>query len=237
MIKYLVSLALLLFALDAQTTSEKNAGMDFFKLIGYVKVQGEEIQFETHFGGDTALEFTTSRERPDAIYDLANDSWICETFKKVIALPDCEMWAKKSSELTMESIRKSTDKEAIEFTNSLIKPNFVVELKNEVLTISNSHLTYILSAPINVDPKRKDRFFKYDKLNAYRKAMIQKQVPPFAQIRVDEEVLKTGKFFSELSVQIKPPKQDIKFILKFEIKDLSADEIDNFGVALKTKYE
>jgi hypothetical protein len=144
---------------------------------------------------------------------------------QTIRWQDCEDWAKASVERTRKSLASSSDQTFNKFAELLLDPKFVVTSDAESVTLSNDVMTYRASQPMPLDAQQRKMFFTYDRLNAYRKALAERKVPPTPQIAVDDELDKREFAPGVIDFSLKTPNGTTAITIKAHIVDLTPDEL------------
>ncbi|MGE3315690.1 MAG: hypothetical protein AB7O26_11305 [Planctomycetaceae bacterium] len=198
-----------------------------FKIAMELKTEEKTVQVDVFFVGDSAVEMDP--EDPNsaaAIYDLKNLSWYDVAGKNRVTIADCEKWAASSLKRSQNSLRRLEDPQQREFLSALYVPRLKVtepkDEKNE-LVVNNAVVEYrITSAEKHALPQR-NRYFIYDRLNAYRKAFVNK-APPFAQLELDRILESREVFPGTMATTIKSPYAEVRLDTKMRLIELTADE-------------
>lgn len=116
----------------------------------------------------------------------------------------------------------------------MIEPNFQVqELPNGDLSISNSRLKYVIKPDKEISKEMLKKYYEYDRLNAYHKAMTEKAFPPTPQLAVDEILLKRNLFPKKLAATIWSPNGDVKIGATTRIEILDSREKADAEIAIE----
>ena len=190
------------------------------------------------FSGKYALSTLVDQSDPEkpnwssaVLYDLERMAWHDNDRKAWIDMASCRAWEKASIEKTRESLASSRDAEVNAFVEAAIDPRFNVQLnQNGTLTISNSHLTYSIIPDEDFALEQTERYFAYDRLNAFHKALTEKQLPPTAQLEVDNILLQKQVFPKQMNGRMLTRDGYVRF--KTEIKSASFQPDDANRVAL-----
>jgi hypothetical protein len=181
--------------------------------------------FESHY----AVEFgNKGHEKLVVVYDLDSKSWTDFDPPRIVRKTDYEEWFRRSEEKSRKSLASTTDVELKKFASAMLDPKFKESSSQDSITLENDVVKYEFSKPISLSDSQRKRFFEYDRLNAYRKAILERKFPPFAQVAVDD-VLESRKFVPSLSVMsIRPPipnpKASVRLSLEYRV--LPFDEAD-----------
>ena len=132
-------------------------------------------------------------------FDVREPSWQDENSKRWVKLSQCENWAKNLKEKSANS-KAEVPKEMREFVAWSLDPKFEINVKDSTLYFKSGQVDY------KIDTVKTDRdltdFYKYAKLNAYKKAMTQRQTPPFAELKVNEELERRNLIPKMMEIQI-----------------------------------
>lgn len=195
-----------------------------FKIAMELKTEEKTIEVDVFFIGDSAVEMDP--EAPGsaaAIYDLKNLSWYDVAKKKTTTIADCEKWAESSLKRSQLSLRKLNDTQQRVFLSALYVPRFTPEMVKNELVLKNDAVEYRIANPEKHPANQRNRYFAYDRLNAYRKAFINK-APPFAQLELDKALQAREIFPTVMSATIKAPYSEIRLDCKMKVVDLTAEE-------------
>jgi hypothetical protein len=116
-----------------------------------------------------------------------------------VSLDQCETWAKETKEKSSKSKVSIPDKirPFIEWT---LNPTFDVKATDTALTLTSGKVDYEITG------EKSDRdltnYFRYARLNAYKKAMTERKFPPFAELKVLKELEQRKMIPTEMEVRI-----------------------------------
>ncbi|RXK56673.1 hypothetical protein ESB00_12625 [Oleiharenicola lentus] len=145
---------------------------------------GRQLVANVVFDGDRVLEFGPEiSNAPLAIFDLSAPAWTDTATGKRITLAEARAWAGNTKAGAESSLARVTDPDQRAFVQSLLTPDFVVSKSGDGVTLKSRFLNYIASAPLTLNGDLKKRLLVYDTLNAYRKAMAPRQLPPLHPAR------------------------------------------------------
>jgi hypothetical protein len=171
--------------------------------------------------------------REGVVFDLQNHAWHHPGKNAWVSLNDCREWerlSKKKSKLTMWL----APKEEREFLQTMLDPAFeVTELRTGELQISDGGLQYTVTPGKDVSAEVLQNFYRYDQLNAYHKAMTDKQLPPTAQIALDAILSKRGVFPAKLNAKIRSAAGDVLITVTTLIRAPSDDESGYIRAAIQ----
>jgi hypothetical protein len=208
--------------------------MDPFKCEITLHVGDDSYRFDTYFQDEYAVELDANNEsRVAAIYNLTDGSWRDANTGQEITLQTCEQWARASSEMSRKSLAQATDTNLKRFVELSLEPKFEVIEGNGEITLQNDVLMYRVSNPVPLSELQRQRFFAYDRLNAYRKAMTERKLPPFPQLAVDDEIERLEFVPGQIDVEIVTPSGDIEMTIELRIADLSDAEASRARDAIR----
>lgn len=154
--------------------------------------QEYEITFRSD-GEDIALiELTITSDTATAKggdvterFDLKQQRWQHNESKQWVTLSQSEAWAKQSKEKASSSVVSIPEKMR-SFIRWSLDPTFETTASDTTLTLTSGQVDY----KIVVEKTDRDltTYFQYAKLNAYKKAMTERKLPPFAELRLIEEL-------------------------------------------------
>lgn len=169
----------------------------------------------------------------EGVFDLQNNAWHDPVKNIWVSLNDCrerEQLSKKKSKLTMWL----APQEEREFLQAMLDPAFdVTELVTGELQISDSGLQYTVTPSKDVSAELLHNYFRYDQLDAYHKAMTEKQLPPTAQIALDAILSKRGVFPAKLSARVWSAAGDVLITATTQIRPPSDEESGYVGAAIQ----
>jgi hypothetical protein len=153
------------------------------------------------------------------VFDLEKMAWYEEKLGEWVDMKTCQNWEKASIERTKGSIEKIPDSATRNFIEASINPKLQTRKDQDgSLTISNDFLKYVIRPIEKPTPHQLVRFNAYDRLNAYHKAMHDRQLPPTAQIAVDDVLAKEKSVPKQLVTTIKTPNGEVVATLDLEME-------------------
>jgi hypothetical protein len=148
---------------------------------------------------------------PFTAFDLAKMTWQDSENRVLIDVSSAQAWEKSSIERTKATLSRESDPAVRAFVESMITPNFqIMPTSDGTIIAANSHLRYTVTPYSNVPIDQCHRFFLFDRLNAYQKAMTDRQLPPTAQLAIDDILLRKNIVPRMLAISIKTPSGDVK---------------------------
>jgi len=159
-----------------------------------VQARGEEYTITLEANSEKIAEVALSIDGEQAVakvdgitelFDLKNMRWQDEDTKRWVTLAQCEKWAKESKEESLSSTAQVPENVRA-FGEWTLDPKFEIAATDDTLTLTSGKVDY----QIAVEKTDRDltNFFRYARLNAYKKAMTQRKLPPFAELLVNEEL-------------------------------------------------
>lgn len=183
--------------------------------------------FRAHivFVGDLAFEYgPVLTASPDATFELVSDSWIEGDSGTRITLAQAQEWAEASRIKARASLDRVTDPGQRAFAEELLSPSFVISKAPGRLHLKSRFLGYSASEPLEIPTTIRRQIFAFDVLNAFRKAMVLRQTPPFVQLEVTR-VLREEAFLPGLLVtDITTPNGSVRVTIRYSISSLTPEE-------------
>ncbi len=186
---------------------------------------GQSLGAVIVFDGQQAFEYGPNIEgAPLATYNLATPGWTEANGQKV-SLEQAKAWAAASKQRALGSIGRVTDPGQRAFTEMLLNPTFSVAADaKQVRLFSPPYLSYSASEALSLEPAAAQAFYAYDELNAYRKAMVLRQAPPFAQLTVTGILQDKGFFPGKLVMQLTTPNGAVEVVTSMNWAPLTPEE-------------
>jgi hypothetical protein len=132
-------------------------------------------------------------------FDLRNQRWQHDGSKEWVTLSECESWAIQSKDKSQTS-SASVPEQIRPFVEWSLDPTFDVVSTNGILTLTSGQVDYKIAV------ERYDRdlanYYRYARLNAYKKAMTARKLPPFAELLVLDELERRNVMPKTMQVQI-----------------------------------
>lgn len=216
----------------AGTPSPEAAAVLPFKVRYTLELQEGLLTGQTYFLGDYVVEMVPGSDEPDAIFDLSRMSWREMDDGRTIAYSDCEAWLDSSAAKTRESLASMPEGAEKRFVQSLLDPALEVELVEGALTLRNEFLVYeVLTSPFLL-PYDLHRFYLYDRISACRKAMVLREVPPYAQHQVSAELESRGLFPDEIRLTIETSTGKTRFRTSYAVESMTDAEVERVRALL-----
>jgi hypothetical protein len=170
----IVFLALLIFAVGGTSFASE--------LKVAVRVNGElsgEILLQIEGGFAKAKVGDETEE-----FNLKDLCWLEPSSSKWVTLDQCKTWAEQSKAKSLASV--ATVPASIQaFMQWSLNPAFEVERRDNTLRLSSGQVDYLVEGQASKNAVTE--FFRYATLNAYKKAMSERKLPPFAELKAISE--------------------------------------------------
>ena len=132
-------------------------------------------------------------------FNLKQMSWLDERTNRWISLAQCKEWAEQSKASTLKNTN-SIPAEVRSFLLWSLDPTFKVQKSKETLRLISGRVDYVISGAAST--MNVDQYYRYAVLNAYKKAMIEKQLPPFAELKAIDQMKTLGCIPRRISITI-----------------------------------
>jgi hypothetical protein len=162
-----------------------------------LKTNGESaaeisLRIEGDFATTKVMEIT---ER----FNLKEMSWLDSTGSNWVTLEECKKWA-EASKIKSSKSAEFAPKEIRQFILWSLNPIFNVEKQNDVLRLTSGQIDYMVEG--QASKKSVENYFRYALLNAYKKGITEKKLPPFAEIKAVAEMEKLGYITCKINITI-----------------------------------
>jgi len=118
-------------------------------------------------------------------FDIKRMRWFDEKSLQWVTLADSKKWASRSKAQT----KKSADSAAGHVRPFLLwslEPSFKVDKSNGSLRLTSGQVDYVIEG--EASKTNVDEFFRYAVLNAYKKAMTERKLAPFSELKAIAEM-------------------------------------------------
>lgn len=172
------------------------------------RLSAQEYTIDLESGGKQMAVIELSIDKDEATakvgditerFDLKNQRWQHADSKQWVSLAQCEAWAQQSKDKSSKSAASIPEK-IRPFVEWSLNPKFTVEVKDSAITLTSGQVDYAITAT-KTDRDLTD-YFRYARLNAYKKAMIARKLPPFAELKVLEELERRKVMPKSMEVRI-----------------------------------
>lgn len=144
--------------------------------------------------GDIA---TASVDGETERFNLKQMSWLDARTDKWTTLAQCKEWAEQSKARTLKSA-DSAPAHIRPFLVWSLEPSFKVTKSNDTLRLTSGQVDYFING--TASKANTDAYFRYAVLNAYKKAMVEKKLPPYSELKAIEEMKTLGRIPGSISV-------------------------------------
>ncbi len=223
--------------ITTQTDIEETDNQEFepFRVDTVYSVSGEAAKSTLFFIDGYVVEFADDLlADPRVVFDLENERWRSLGETKWITLDQAKQWVEISTQRTMKSISNHGDPEYRKMVLRLLEPNFVIKRNGEELSASNQFVEYSASNQIPLDKTIMQCFLIYDRLSAYRKAMVDQKVPPHSQLAFNKVMAEQNYIPQKIFVQINLPNRTVEMSMKLTVIVLSEVEASKVEAAIQS---
>lgn len=163
-------------------------------LSGASRLSAQEYTIDLESGGERIAVIELSIDNDEAIarvgdvterFDLKNQRWQDAESEQWVSLAQSEAWAKQSKEKSTKSVA-AIPEDIRPFVEWSLSPDFKVETKDSAITLTSGQVDYAII--VTKSDSDLTNYFRYARLNAYKKAMTERKLPPFAELKVLEEL-------------------------------------------------
>lgn len=234
--RMLLSLFALAVIAVFRTSGAAEPQADDFMLEGKVVVNAPTVDPVTVFAaiafvGDYAVAAPLSEDStvaPDfeagTVFDLKNGAWHHSEKGVWVDLESCRRWETTSMERSKQSLANAPSDDYRSFFESMIKPDFeVTELPSGQFIISNTHFKFEVIPDAKVSPTQMSRFFAYDRLNAYHKAMTEREFPPTPTLALDDVLMERKAFPAKVTASVWSANGDVKMTCNWSIQSATPE--------------
>ena len=144
-------------------------------------------------------------------FNLKNQSWLDPKSGKWTTLAQCKKWAKQSKARSLKSAGAAPEN-IRPFLLWSLNPTFKIEKVNDTLRLTSGQLDYVTEG--KASKAGAEKYFRYAVLNAYKKAMTERKLLPFSELKAITEMNNLGHIPRKISVTMpgipKAPKYEIE---------------------------
>jgi hypothetical protein len=130
-------------------------------------------------------------------FNLKELSWLDPTTSKWTTLDQCKKWAEQSKARSLKSA-EAAPANIRPFVLWSLDPTFKVEKVNDTLRLISGQVDYAIEGQASKNATEK--YFRYAVLNAYKKAMTERKLPPFSELMAIAEMKKLGHIPRRINV-------------------------------------
>jgi hypothetical protein len=180
--------------------------LPFAIVTSHLCAQEFEITFKSDGEKIAVIDLTITSETATARtgdvierFDLKQLRWQHDESKEWVTLSQSEAWAKQSKEKSSNNVDSIPDK-VRPFVRWSLEPTFKTTATDTTLTLISGQVDYkIVAQKTDGDLTN---YFRYAKLNAYKKAMTERKLPPFAELAVIEELERRKMMPTSMEIRI-----------------------------------
>lgn len=118
-------------------------------------------------------------------FNLKEMSWLNGITGQWITLAQCKEWAAQSKAESLKGV-ESAPAQMRPFLLWTLDPSFMVTKSHGTLRLTSGHVDYVIEG--EASKADVDGYFRYAVLNAYKKAMTEKKVPPYSELKAIDEM-------------------------------------------------
>ncbi|WP_395741912.1 hypothetical protein [Prosthecobacter sp.] len=159
---------------------------------------GDKLQVDVKAGGELVANFTLTVDASQAVaeaegqrelFNIREMSWLEPSTGQWVSLDRCKAAADQSkAQALVSAVSAPATMKA--FLLWSLNPSFEVQEANGVLKLTSGQMDYVIEGVAS--QKNAERYFDYAVLNAYKKAMTDQGMPPFAELQALAEMRKLG---------------------------------------------
>lgn len=190
-----------------------------FKISSNMEIEQGVATWETFFVDNYVIETVETPHDVEVIFDLARQSWKDLESNQTTLFTVCEAWVQASIKRTRTSLATTKDAAVKHFVETILEPNLQVSLDTQgVLTLENDVVVYKITSSQELSAEMLERYFAYERMNACRKAMVQKTIPPTTQYEMLDELKQRSMYPNEIHLTM-----TLKDVTTTEITSTIAD--------------
>jgi hypothetical protein len=149
-------------------------------------------------------------------FNLKNQSWLDAKTGKWTTLTQCKEWAEQSKAKSLKSA-DAAPANIRPFLLWSLNPTFKIEKTNGLVRLTSGQVDYVIEG--QASKTEVEKYFQYAVLNAYKKAMTERKLPPFSELKAIAEMSSLGKIPGKITVAMPGIPQAPKFEMEItEIK-------------------
>jgi hypothetical protein len=191
--------------------------------------QGAEISANVIFDGQVVYEYgPNAAAGPIARFDLASPGWTDLTTGQAITLDQAKQWAQQSRQQTQTTLQRIPDANQRAFVGEMLEPNLAISRGGGTIRLRGQFISYAVSSPIVTSAEMLRLLFAYEELNAYRKAIVTRQAPPFLQLEVGRVAREEGMFPGRIVTDITTPAGTVTVTSVSVLTELTQSEEEAF---------
>jgi hypothetical protein len=167
-----------------------------------------ELKIELKVDGESTAEIVVKIQGEIAMatvageieqFNLKDGSWLESKTGKWTTLAQCKEWADESKAKSLKSA-DAAPANVRPFLLWSLDPTFKVEKTDNTLRLTSGQVDYIVEG--QASKSGVEEYFGYAVLNAYKKAMTDRKLPPFSELRAIAEMKNLGHIPKRITVTI-----------------------------------
>ena len=171
-------------------------------------VSGREFKIDLKIEGESTAEILLKIEGEIATakvadeteqYNLKDQSWLDPKTSKWTTLAQCKEWAEQSKAKSLKSA-DAAPANIRPFLLWSLNPTFKIEKVNATLRMTSGQVDYVIEG--QASKAGAEEYFRYAVLNAYKKAMTDRKLPPFSELKAITEMNNLGHIPRKITVTI-----------------------------------
>lgn len=185
-----------------------------------VRTSASELKIDLKIEGESTAEILLKIEGDIATakvageteqFNLKDQSWLNPEKGKWTTLAQCKEWAEQSKARSLKSAG-TAPANIRPFVLWSLNPTFKVEKTNDTLRLTSGQVDYVIEG--RASKTGVGEYFRYAVLNAYKKAMTERKLPPFSELKAITEMTNLGYIPRKITVTM----PGIPKASKFEIE-------------------
>jgi hypothetical protein len=177
-------------------------------IFGVSRTLASDFAIEMKANGDVVAEillriegnFATATVAGEAErFNLKEMSWLDERTNQWVTAAQCKEWSEQSKAKSLQSTVTAPAR-VRSFVMWSLDPTFRVEKSNGTLRLTSGHVDYVIEGEASMTGV--DGYYRYAIVNAYKKAIVEKKLPPFSELKAIEEMKALGYVPRKISIAI-----------------------------------
>ena len=144
-------------------------------------------------------------------FNLKDQSWLDPKTSKWTTLTQCKEWAEQSKAKSLQSA-DAAPANIRPFLLWSLNPTFKIEKVNDTLRLTSGQVDYVIEG--QASKTGVEKYSRYAVLNAYKKAMTERKLPPFSELKSITEMSNLGHIPRKITVTMpgipKAPKFEVE---------------------------
>ena len=176
-----------------------------FKVLTTLTSGDQTVANAIVFIGDYAADMRGDDPlQPAAVVDLKHEAWTDLTSGRHYTLAAVQAWEQEWRRDFLEGrVANVTDRQTRDLLRDVYDPHFeVVPEADGWIRFKSMTYDYLVRPGAPLPDGQRARFFKYARIQAYRRAIANGEPPPLAQLRVNDELAKRRIVPAELRIVV-----------------------------------